>query len=215
MRPFEKLLLENKAWASEKTIQEPEYFSRLAGAQTPDFLWIGCSDSRVPAEIIVNAQPGEIFVHRNIANQIIATDFNCLSVIQYAVDVLKVSHVIVCGHYNCAGIRAALGQQNSELLIVNKWLMHIKDVYRLHQAEINALETDDERVRRLVEINVVEQIQTLAHTSVIQHAWKRHQRPVLHGCVYGLDDGIMKELIRLPPETLIHPLYQYVDQSEH
>src|SRR5690554_517697 len=160
MRPFEKLLLENKAWAEEQRIRDPGYFSRLAGAQTPDFLWIGCSDSRVPAEIIVNAQPGEIFVHRNIANQVITTDFNSLSVIQYAIDVLKVSHVIVCGHYNCGGIRAALSPQRSELLIVNKWLMHIKDVYRLHQAEINALETDEERAERLVELNVIEQVHT-------------------------------------------------------
>jgi carbonic anhydrase len=214
MRLFEKLLLENKAWAEEQRIRDPEYFSRLANAQTPDILWIGCSDSRVPAEIIVNAQPGEIFVHRNIANQIITTDFNSLSVIQYAVDVLKISHVIVCGHYNCGGIRAALSPQRSELLIVNKWLMHIKDVYRLHQAEINALESDQERANRLVELNVIEQIQNLAHTSVIQHSWKRHQRPILHGCVYGLTDGIIKELSRLPPETLIHPIYQYTDLPE-
>lgn len=214
MRPFEKILLENKAWAEEQRIRDPGYFSRLANAQTPDALWIGCSDSRVPAEIIVNAQPGEIFVHRNIANQVITTDFNSLSVIQYAVDVLKVSHVIVCGHYNCGGIRAALSPQRSELLIVNKWLMHIKDVYRLHQTEINALESDQERAERLVELNVIEQIQNLAHTSVIQHSWKRHLRPVLHGCVYGLTDGIIKELIRLPPETLIHPIYQYTDLPE-
>ncbi|CAI8960547.1 carbonic anhydrase [Methylocaldum szegediense] len=214
MRPFEKLLLENKAWAEEQRIRDPGYFSRLAKAQTPDILWIGCSDSRVPAEIIVNAQPGEIFVHRNIANQIITTDFNSLSVIQYAVDVLKVSHVIVCGHYNCGGVKAALSPQRSELLIVNKWLMHIKDVYRLHQGEINALQSDQERADRLVELNVIEQIQNLAHTSVIQHSWKRHLRPVLHGCVYGLTDGIIKELIRLPPETLIHPIYQYTDLPE-
>lgn len=143
MKPFEKLLIENKAWAAEKTLHEPEYFQELSKDQTPEFLWIGCSDSRVPAEIIVNAQPGEIFVHRNIANQMIATDFNSQSVLQYAVDVLKVRHVIVCGHYNCGGIKAALSRQRSDLLLVNKWLIHIKDVYRLHQTEIEALDTQE------------------------------------------------------------------------
>lgn len=213
MKPFEKLLIENKAWASEKVVQEPEFFEQLSKVQTPEFLWIGCSDSRVPAEIIVNAQPGEIFVHRNIANQIIATDFNCLSVIQYAVDVLKVAHVIVCGHYNCGGIKAALSRQRPDLTITNKWLMHIKDIYRLHQTEIEALETQEQQVNRLVELNIIEQVHRLAHTSIIQQAWKRESRPILHGWVFALNDGVLKQLITLPPGTLISSIYQYEDSS--
>lgn len=215
MRPFEKLLLENKAWAEEKVRSEPEFFGRLAREQTPDVLWIGCSDSRVPAEIVVNAKPGEMFVHRNIANQIITTDFNSLSVLQYAVDVLKVSHVIVCGHYNCGGIKAALKRQSPDLLIVNKWLKHIKDVYRFHHPELESLESEDNRVHRLVELNVIEQIHNLAHTSIIQDAWRREQRPTLHGWVYGLNDGIIKQLIELPPGSQISPIYQYANLSEH
>jgi carbonic anhydrase len=211
MRPFEKLLLENKAWAEEKITREPDYFKRLAEGQTPDFLWIGCSDSRVPAEIIINAEPGEIFVHRNIANQIITTDFNSLSVVQFAVAVLKVRHVIVCGHYDCGGVKAALEKQRSDLTLVNKWLMHIKDVYRLHQGEIEALPDREARTNRLVEINIIEQVYTLAHTSIIQHAWKTERRPELHGWVYGLNNGIIKELITLTPDHPIASIYQYTD----
>ncbi|MGZ8247686.1 carbonate dehydratase [Methylomagnum sp.] len=213
MQSFERLLLENRAWAEEKIVKQPEFFERLATDQRPEFLWIGCSDSRVPAEIIVNAQPGEMFVHRNIANQVITTDFNSLSVLQYAVDVLKVSHVVVCGHYNCGGIRAALKKQRPDLLLVNKWLKHIKDVYRFHQTELESLSSESQRVHRLVELNVVEQIYNLAHTSIIQSAWKREQRPSLHGWVYGLDDGIIKQLITLPAGSLISPIYQYADAA--
>ncbi|MDD5036454.1 MAG: carbonate dehydratase [Methylococcaceae bacterium] len=215
MKPFEKLLLENRAWAQAKKLKEPEYFERLARDQKPEFLWIGCADSRVPAEIIVNAQPGEIFVHRNIANQVITTDFNCLSVLQYAVDVLKVSHVIVCGHYNCGGVNAALAKQRSDLVISNKWLMHVKDIYRFHQDEIESLPTHRQQLDRLVELNIIEQVQRLSHTSIIQHAWKREQRPVLHGWVYALDDGVLQQLITLPPSSMIDPIYQYDDLPEH
>ena len=211
MKTFEKLLLENKAWAHDKVLADPNFFERLADVQKPDVLWIGCSDSRVPSEIIVNAEPGEMFVHRNIANQVITTDFNSLSVVQYAVDVLKVNHVIVCGHYNCGGIRAALKKQSPKLLMVNKWLKHIKDVYRLHQDELQALESENDRVHRLVELNVIEQIFNLAHTSIIQNAWTHEHRPTLHGWVYGISDGIIKELINLPPGSQINPIYQYMD----
>lgn len=211
MKAYEKLLSENKVWAKERVIQEPEYFQRLSKDQTPDFLWIGCSDSRVPAEIIVNAEPGEIFVHRNIANQMITTDFNSLSVLQYAVDVLKVSHVIVCGHYNCGGIKAAFEKQRSGLVIMNKWLTHIKDIYRLHEPEIRSLETYTDRVNRLVELNIIEQVHRLSYTSIVQQAWKQEQRPMLHGWVYGLHDGIIKELIALPPSSPISSIYQYAD----
>ncbi|MFM8333384.1 MAG: carbonic anhydrase [Candidatus Methylumidiphilus sp.] len=213
MKPFEKLLIENKAWADEKIRDEPGFFAQLAKDQTPEFLWIGCADSRVPAEIIVNAQPGEIFVHRNIANQMLATDFNSQSVLQYAVDVLKVKHVIVCGHYNCGGIKAALARQRSDLILVNRWLMHIKDIYRLHQTEIEALDTQDARANRLSELNIIEQVHRMAHTAIIQNAWKREQRPTLHGWVYGLEDGVIKPLVKLEPGTPIHSIYQFVDAS--
>lgn len=213
MKTFEKLLLENKAWAQDRVSTDPAFFERMADVQKPEVLWIGCSDSRVPAEIIVNAQPGEMFVHRNIANQLITTDFNSLSVLQYAVDVLKVKHVIVCGHYNCGGVRAAMNKQNPNLLMVNKWLKHIKDIHRFHQTELEAFESDEERARRLVELNVIEQIYNLAHTSIIQSAWKNETRPTLHGWVYGLGDGIIKELINLPPGSQINPIYQYAYES--
>ncbi|WP_348759487.1 carbonate dehydratase [Candidatus Methylocalor cossyra] len=211
MRAFERLLLENKAWAEEKTTREPDYFQRLAREQTPEFLWIGCADSRVPAELIVNAEPGEIFVHRNIANQIITTDFNSLSVVQFAVAVLKVKHVIVCGHYNCGGIKAALMKQHPDLTLVNNWLMHIKEVYRLHQDDIEALPTQEERVDRLVELNIIEQVYNLAHTSIIQQAWKAERRPELHGWVYGLNDGIIKDLISVTPDHRLESIYRYGD----
>jgi carbonic anhydrase len=214
MKPFERLLLENKAWASEKTAREPDYFKRLVDTQTPDFLWIGCSDSRVPAEIITNAEPGEIFVHRNIANQIVKTDFNSLSVVQYAVQVLGVKHIVVCGHYNCGGVIAALKQQQAGLSLVNKWLLHIKDVYRLHQAEIEHLSTHEGRVNRLVELNVIEQVYNLAHTAIIQQCWKTERRPTLHGWVYGLNDGVIHELITLTPDHRIESIYQCSDGND-
>ncbi len=215
MKPFEQLLIENRAWAEDKIHREPDFFQRIAEAQKPNFLWIGCSDSRVPAEIIVNAQPGEMFVHRNIANQMITTDFNSLSVLQYAVDVLKVSDVIVCGHYNCGGIQAALRKQSPDLIIINKWLKHIKDLYRFHQTELEALSSEHERIHRLVELNVIEQVHNLAHTSLIQNAWKREHRPTLHGWVYGLDDGVINQLITLPPGSMINSIYEYLDEANH
>jgi carbonic anhydrase len=211
MRPYERLLLENKAWAEEKIAKEPGFFDKLAKAQKPEFLWIGCSDSRVPAELIVNAEPGEIFVHRNIANQVITTDFNSLSVVQFAVAVLKVSHVIVCGHYNCGGVKAALDRQRADLTLVNKWLMHIKDVYRLHQAEIEGLSTREAQVDRLVEFNIIEQVYRLAHTSIIQQTWKTERRPEVHGWVYGLNDGVIKELITLTPDHRLESIYQFME----
>ncbi|WP_394752744.1 carbonic anhydrase [Crenothrix sp.] len=214
MQSFEKLLLENKAWAAEKKRVDPKFFEQSAKAQNPEFLWIGCSDSRVPAEIIVNAEPGEIFIHRNIANQMVETDFNSLSVLQYAVSVLDVKHVIICGHYNCGGIKAALGKQNPNLVITNKWLMHIKDIYRFHKNEIDALPTEEQRVNRLAELNVIEQVKTISHTSIIQGAWHNHQRPVLHGWIYGLSDGLLKRLITLYPDTPLDPVYKYDFQTE-
>ena len=173
MHTYEKLLLENKAWAEEQNIKNPTFFKELEAQQTPEFLWIGCSDSRVPANQITGTQPGEIFVHRNIANLVVNTDMNMLSVLQYAVEVLKVKHVIVCGHYGCGGVKAAMGQHHYG--IINHWLKNIKDVYRMHREEIDILPTEAERVNRLTEINVTEQVFNLAKTSIIQKAWKEDQ----------------------------------------
>jgi len=204
---YEKLLLENKAWAKEQVQIDPEFFSRLSHIQTPEFLWIGCSDSRVPADKITGTQPGEIFVHRNIANMVVHTDINLLSVLEYAVEVLKVKHIIVCGHYGCGGVKAAMGNQS--LGIINKWLRNIKDVYRIHRDEINKIENEEERTNKLIEFNVSEQIMNLAKTSIVQKAWKNHQRPHLHGWVYGLNDGIIKPVCEMEPGTHIDHLYEY------
>lgn len=207
MREYQKLLLENKAWAAEKIEKDPQYFSRLVDIQTPEFLWIGCSDSRVPANEITNTQPGEIFVHRNIANMVVHTDLNLISVLEYAVNVLKVQHVIVCGHYGCGGVKAALTRNS--LGIINKWLRNIKDVYRFHQEEIDQLDDTDNKVNRLVELNVQEQVLNLAKTSIIQKAWKTTQLPHLHGWVYDLHDGIIKPVCEMEPGTQIDDIYQY------
>ncbi len=206
MKSYEKLLLENKAWAAEQVGKDPEYFSRLSHLQTPEFLWIGCSDSRVPANEITNTAPGEIFVHRNIANMVVHTDLNMLSVLQYAVQVLKVKHIIVCGHYGCGGVRAALSHQ--DLGLINKWLRNIKDVYYFHKDELQGLE-GDARVDRLTELNVQEQVMNLAKTSIVQMAWRNDNRPTLHGWVYRLTDGILHNLIRMEPNTAIDPVYTY------
>jgi carbonic anhydrase len=204
---YEKLLLENKAWAKEQVQIDPEFFSRLSHIQTPEFLWIGCSDSRVPADKITGTQPGEIFVHRNIANMVVHTDINLLSVLEYAVQVLKVKHIIVCGHYGCGGVKAAMG--NHSLGIINKWLRNIKDMYRIHRDEIDKIENEEERTNKLIEFNVSEQIMNLAKTSIIQKAWKHNQRPHLHGWVYGLKDGIIKPVCEMEPGAHIDPLYEY------
>jgi carbonic anhydrase len=207
MLSYEKLLLENKAWAHEQNLSDPTFFKRLSSQQSPEFLWIGCSDSRVPADKITGTEPGEIFVHRNIANLVVNTDINMLSVLQYAVEVLKVKHVIVCGHYGCGGIKAAMG--NHHFGIINHWLKNIKDVYRMHREDVDALATEEERVNKLIELNVVEQVFNLAKTSIIQTAWKNDQRPHLHGWVYGLSDGIIKPVCEMEPGTSIDPLYEY------
>lgn len=209
MKSYDKLLLENKAWAAEKVQNDPEYFTKLAGIQTPDFLWIGCSDSRVPANEITGTSPGEIFVHRNIANMVVHTDVNLLSVLEYAVKFLKVKHVIVCGHYGCGGVKASMAQHN--LGIINKWIMHIKDVQRIHADELQAIGDENARTNRLVELNVIEQVTNLAKTSVIQKAWKDREGPHLHGWVYGLENGLIKPIFELPAGSRIDPLYEYDD----
>jgi carbonic anhydrase len=209
MKSYDKLLLENKAWAAEKVQNDPNYFTKLSGIQTPEFLWIGCSDSRVPANEITGTAPGEIFVHRNIANMVVHTDVNLLSVLEYAVKFLNVKHVIVCGHYGCGGVKASMAQHN--LGIINKWIMHIKDVQRIHAEELQAIGDEDARTNRLVELNVIEQVTNLAKTSVIQKAWKDRQGPHLHGWVYGLENGLIKPIFELPAGSRIDPLYEYDD----
>ena len=210
MHPYEKLLLENKAWAKEMLEDDPDYFNRLAHVQAPEFLWIGCSDSRVPANEITGTQPGEIFVHRNIANLVVHTDVNLLSVLQYAVDILQVKHIIVCGHYGCGGIKAAMTKQ-SYAGVINKWLRNIKDVYRLYRNELDAIVDMEQRTDKLVELNVKEQVNNLAKTSIIQKSWKQNERPHIHGWVYGLKDGLLKSVFEMKPNTSIDPLYQYED----
>lgn len=209
MKSYEKLLLENKAWAKEMKDADPEYFKRLAALQTPEFLWIGCSDSRVPANEITGTAPGEIFVQRNIANMVVHTDLNLLSVLEYAVVHLKVKHIIVCGHYGCGGVKAAMSHHN--MGIINKWLRNIKDVYRLHEEELSAIADEESRVNRLVELNVQEQILNLAKTSIVQKAWHDDQRPILHGWVYGLANGILKPIIKMEAGDKLDHIYEYDD----
>jgi carbonic anhydrase len=209
MKAYEKLLLENKAWAAEKVNDDPEFFDRLAHLQTPEFLWIGCSDSRVPANEITGTQPGEIFVHRNVANMVVHTDLNLLTVLEYAVHHLKVKHVIVCGHYGCGGVKASMTNHNFG--IINKWLRNIKDVYRFHREEIESIKDEEERVDRMVELNVQEQVMNLAKTSIIQKAWKQNHYPHLHGWVYGLKDGLIKPVFEMEAGTHIDTLYEFDD----
>lgn len=207
MKSFDKLLLENKAWAREKVEADPEFFKRQEKVQKPEFLWIGCSDSRVPANEVTGTDPGEIFVHRNIANMVVHTDLNLLSVLDYAVNHLKVKHIIVCGHYGCGGVKASMTQH--DLGIINKWLRNIKDVYRFHRDELDTIKDEEKRADRLVELNTKEQVINLAKTSIIQRAWKNDQRPHLHGWVYGLKDGLLKSVFDMEPGTHIDPLYEY------
>lgn len=207
MESHKKLLLANKAWIKEKLALRPDFFKQLAKEQKPEFLWIGCSDSRVPAEEITGTQPGELFVHRNIANVMVHTDFNLLSVLQFAVDFLKVKHIIVCGHYGCGGVKAALSHQRFGLL--NKWLRNIKDVYRLHREDIESHQDDVSRLNRLVELNVIEQVNNLAKTSIVQRAWHKEGRPVIHGWVYGLDSGELKELLKMSSNSTLEDIYRF------
>ena len=207
MYSYQKSLEENKNWAAAQVERDPEYFSRLVDIQQPEFMWIGCSDSRVPANELTGSQPGEIFVHRNVANMVVHTDLNMLSVLQYAVEVLKVKHIIVCGHYGCGGVRAAMTQHS--LGLINKWLRNIKDVYRLHRSEIDSIEDEEKRSNRLVELNVREQVMNLAKTSIVQSAWKTENRPDLHGWVYDLHDGVINPVFEILAGDHIDPLYEY------
>lgn len=189
---YNKLFEGNKKWVKETLASTPDFFEKLSKGQKPPFLWIGCSDSRVPANEITNTDPGEIFVHRNIANMVIHTDMSMLSVLDYAVNVLKVKHVIVCGHYGCGGVLAAMG--NVQVGLIDNWLRHIKDVYRMHATELDAIENMEQRGRRLVEINVIEQVYDLCKTSIVQNAWNNGQFLQVHGLVYDIANGLLLDL---------------------
>jgi len=186
------LFANNRAWAAEMTRQDPAFFQRLSHQQAPRYLWIGCSDSRVPANQIVGLLPGEMFVHRNVANVVVHTDLNCLSVLQFAIDVLHIKHVIVCGHYGCGGIRAAMEKDSHGL--IDNWLRHVQDVARAHEVKLNAIPDFDARVDKLCELNVIDQVQNVARTTVVQDAWRRGHEVQLHGWIYGLKDGLITDL---------------------
>lgn len=204
---YKKILDNNKKWVEEKLSQDSNFFSDLATGQTPPLLWIGCSDSRVPANEITGTKAGEVFVHRNIANMVVHSDMNMLSVLDYAVNVLKVKHVIVCGHYGCGGIKAAMG--NSSFGIIDNWIRHIKDIYRLNKDKLVEIENEEERFNKFVELNTKEQVLNLAKTSIVQNAWKDGQELSLHGWVYGLNSGYVTDLeVNFSKNDDLHELYQ-------
>ncbi len=208
MERYKQLLLENKAWAKEQIEVDPNFFKRHLKVQKPEFLWIGCSDSRVAPDVFTQTAPGEIFIHRNIANVVVHTDLNLLSVLQYAVEVLEIQHIIVCGHYGCGGVKAALSRHSYG--IIDKWLRHIKDVYKIHKKEIDAEKDEEQRVNRLIEFNVREQLYNVAKTSIVQNAWKKRKAPSLHGWVYSMEDGVIQPLLEIEPgDPLQDDIYVY------
>ncbi len=192
MSDLRKLLENNRAWSDSLKAHDPGFFQAIAQQQTPRYLWIGCSDSRVPATQLVGLIPGELFVHRNVANVVIHTDFNCLSVLQFAVDVLKVSHIIVCGHYGCGGVQAAM--QNLQLGLIDNWLRHVQDVMHRHDALLSKIRDEAERLNRLCELNVIEQVLNVSRTTIVQNAWGRGQELTVHGWIYGVADGLLRDL---------------------
>lgn len=192
MKDLEDLLNNNRVWAESIKARDPEFFATLAQQQSPRYLWIGCSDSRVPATQLVGLHPGDMFVHRNVANVVVHTDFNCLSVLQYAVDVLKVSHVIVCGHYGCGGVQAAM--QNLQFGLIDNWLRHVQDVMHKHRELLEGITDEPERLNRLCELNVVEQVLSVARTTIVQNAWNRGQELSVHGWIYRIEDGLLHDL---------------------
>lgn len=207
MQSYQKLLLANKAWAADKLRVDEQYFEELAADQKPEFLWIGCADSRVPANEVTGTAPGEIFVHRNVANLVIHTDINMLSVLQYAVEVLEVKHILVVGHYGCGGVKAAMS--NKDFGLINKWLRNIKDVYSKHNEELENIEDFDQRFNKLVELNVMEQAKNLAKTTIIQRAWKKRQYPHIHGWVFDLHTGLITQTSEILPGAEVESIYRY------
>jgi len=201
MEDLQELLEKNRQWAEGIKASDPQFFNSLAQQQTPRYLWIGCSDSRVPATQLVGLKPGDMFVHRNVANVVVHTDFNCLSVLQFAVDVLNVNHVIVCGHYGCGGVKAAM--DNLQLGLIDNWLRHVQDVMHSHNEELATIADDDRRLDRLCELNVSEQVMNLSRTTIVQNAWSRGQDLTIHGWIYAINDGLLRDLnisVRQPVE---------------
>ena len=207
MESYKALLLANKAWVHERLQIDKEYFNELVKDQKPEFLWIGCSDSRVPAEEITGTKPGDIFAHRNIANLVLHTDINLQSVLQYAVEILKVNHVIVCGHYGCSGIRAAMTRKRFG--VIDEWFRNIKDIYHGHKDEVQSAGDEDAQVDRLVELNVLEQVKNITKTKVIQKAWHYDKRPTIHGWVFNMGDGKLMNLYKVEPGSQIDDIYSY------
>lgn len=207
MTIYEKLLHDNKLWAKRKVQKDPQYFERLVNVQTPQFLWIGCSDSRVPPNEITQTAPGDVFIHRNVANLVVHTDMNLLSVLQYAVEVLKIKHIIVCGHYGCGGVKAAMS--NNHHGMIDNWLRNIKDVYRLHKVQLDKL-PELERLNELIRLNVREQASNLAKTNIVQESWARGSEISIHGWVYDLHDGIIDPVCEIGPDSEWEsPIYRF------
>lgn len=192
MQPLHTLLANNRAWAAAMCADDPAFFQKLAHQQTPAYLWIGCSDSRVPATQLVGLLPGDMFVHRNVANVVVHTDLNCLSVLHYAVDVLQVQHIIVCGHYGCGGVQAAM--RNLKLGLIDNWLRHVQDVRHKHDALLNAIAGEADQLNRLCELNAIEQVVNVSQTTIVQSAWERGQPLAVHAWIYGLQDGLLHDL---------------------
>ncbi|KAJ9139202.1 Carbonic anhydrase [Pleurostoma richardsiae] len=199
----DRVFEQNRAWAAEKRQKDPEFFEKLSAGQNPEYLWIGCSDSRIPAEQITGLEPGEAFIHRNIANLVCNTDLNSMSVINYAVDHLKVKHIIVCGHYGCGGVKAAMTPK--DLGILNPWLRNIRDVYRLHEAELDAIPDETQRYNRLVELNVIEQCRNVIKTAVVQKSFDQNKFPIVHGWVFDFHDGLLKDL-QIDFQAMLHSI---------
>lgn len=207
MNNVERLLSNNREWSENISRKNPEFFTELAEQQAPEFLWIGCSDSRVPATQLVGLSPGDVFVHRNVANQVIHTDLNCLSVLQFAVDVLQVQHIIVVGHYGCGGVKAAL--QNLQLGLIDNWLRHVQDIIEKHEAILRNLDSEEARIDKLCELNVIEQVNNVCQTTVVQSAWERQQAVAVHGWIYGLKDGLLRDLnIRITNRNEAREIYR-------
>src|SRR6266850_519113 len=207
MRDLRELLENNRAWSEGLKARDPGFFDAIAQQQTPRYLWIGCSDSRVPATQLVGLRPGDLFVHRNVANIVVHTDFNCLSVLQFAVDVLKVDHVIVCGHYGCGGVQAAM--QNLQLGLIDNWLRHVQDVMHNHEALLSKIDDEGERLNKLCELNVIEQVLNVSRTTIVQNAWSRGQELAVHGWIYGIGDGLLRDLkIRVTNQSELSKAYE-------
>lgn len=212
MSALKHLFEQNKAWSDKMIKEDPAFFSKLSTQQNPDYLWIGCADSRVPANEIIGLPPGEVFVHRNVANVVVHSDLNCLSVIQYAVEVLQVEHIIVCGHYGCGGVQAAMQRQENGL--IDNWLRHIKDVYSKNREQLEAIDNDKDRFKRFCELNVIQQVYNVCETTIVQGAWKKGQKLSVQGWVYGLHDGLIQDLgVEINSAETLEPIYNMLTQG--